>query len=99
MDATRREDARYQRAKKRVEDIKGFVGHLVTYLVINAGLFTINLLTDRGDWWFYWPLVGWGVVVVIHAAMLFGVEGRFGRRWEERKIRELMERDQLHQGT
>jgi hypothetical protein len=99
MDATRNEDPRYQRAKKRVEEIEGFVGHLIAYVTISVGLFVLDFLTNQDDWWFYWPLVVWGVVVVIHAAILFGVEGRFGRRWEERKIRELMERDQLHQGT
>ncbi|HYP59037.1 MAG TPA: 2TM domain-containing protein [Thermomicrobiales bacterium] len=96
METTPTTDIRYQQARKRVEEIKGFYTHLVIYLVVNAFLFAIDLI-DGGNWWFYWPLLGWGIAVAIHGAVTFGVEGPFGKRWEERKLRELMEDDhQLH---
>jgi hypothetical protein len=82
-----------ERAEKRVEEIKGFYVHLMVYSVVNLGLFLINLVTrDGGGWWFYWPLLGWGIGLTIHAATLL-FEGPFGPRWEERKVRELMDRD------
>jgi hypothetical protein len=87
------EDTGYQRAKQRVEELKGFYTHLAVYLVINLGLFLIDFVTG-GGWWFFWPLIGWGVGLTIHAVVVFGVEGPLGRGWEERKIRELMEREQ-----
>ncbi len=37
---------RYFKAKKRVEEIKGFYGNLIAYIVVNIGLLTINLLTS-----------------------------------------------------
>lgn len=40
------EQARYQEAKKRVAELKGFYQHLVSYLVVNAVLVVINLLTS-----------------------------------------------------
>jgi hypothetical protein len=94
METTPTPDPRLQRARKRVEEIKGFYTHLVVYLTVNAFLFVLDLMTDRGNWWFYWPLLGWGIFVAINAAVTFGVEGRLGQRWEERKVRELMEDDQ-----
>jgi len=87
------EEQRYKQAKKRVEDLKGFYAHLTVYLVVNAGLFLINFATNRDSWWIYWPLLGWGIALVIHAVVLFAIEGPFGERWEARKIQELMDRD------
>ncbi|HEX3301983.1 MAG TPA: 2TM domain-containing protein [Thermomicrobiales bacterium] len=93
METTPTTDTRYQQARKRVEEIKGFYTHLIIYLVVNAFLFAIDFI-DGGSWWFYWPLLGWGIAVAIHGAVTFGVEGPLGKHWEERKIRELMDEDQ-----
>ena len=49
MDATNLETERYQRARKRVEDLKGFYIHLSMYVMVNIGLFLINYLTT--DTW------------------------------------------------
>ena len=87
------EQARYQQAKKRVEEIRGFYMHLVTYLVVNAVLVIINLLTSPGSLWFFWPLGGWGIGLILHAFSVFG--GFWGKDWEERKIKEIMEKDKL----
>ena len=38
-------DTNFQRAKKRVEALRGFYIHLIVYVVINMGLFLLNLLT------------------------------------------------------
>lgn len=87
-----RERAAYERARKRVEDIRGYYIHLMIYAVVNAGLFLIDALTG-GGWWFYWPLLGWGIGVGAHTVSMIASSSRFGPRWEERKIRELMQKD------
>ena len=38
---------------------------------------------DHDNWWFFWPLLGWGIGIVSHAFTTFGVFGIFGRDWEE----------------
>jgi 2TM domain len=87
------EDQRYDRAHARVQELKGFYTHATAYVLVNIGLFVINLLTG-GGWWFYWPLLGWGIGLGIHALSVFAFGGGpFGREWEERKTRELMDRD------
>jgi hypothetical protein len=43
-----------------------FGSHLMTYLVVMAFLFLVNLLTG-GVWWFLWPVAIWGMVVALHA--------------------------------
>lgn len=87
-----REDRAYKAAAKRAEELQGFYIHLLVYAVVNAGLFAINALSrgDGGNWWFYWPLAGWGVGLVIHALATFG--GIFGEDWKERKAAQLYER-------
>jgi hypothetical protein len=91
MDSTSR-DPRFQRAQRRFGELKGFYTHLVVFAVVNTGLFLIDL-AGGGNWWFYWVLLGWGVGLAIHAAVVFGIEGPRGHSWEDRKVRELMNRD------
>ena len=51
----------YQRAKKRVKKLRGFYEHLFVYLVVNTGLFLLNILTSPSllvymapAWMGYW---------------------------------------------
>lgn len=86
------DEERLTAARRRAAELQGFYIHLVVYLVINAGLFAINALSrgSGGTWWFYWPLMGWGLGLAVHAATVsFGV---FSEDWKERKAHELLER-------
>ncbi|MGG4264363.1 2TM domain-containing protein [Peribacillus simplex] len=82
----------YLRAKKRVENLKAFYIHLTVYVLVNVMFFVINLLSDPGYWWFFYPLGGWGIGVLVHGITTFA-HGSFGSEWEERKIKEYMEKD------
>jgi hypothetical protein len=42
------EDQRYDRAHARVQVLKGFYTHATAYILVNIGLFVINLLTGGG---------------------------------------------------
>lgn len=81
----------YERARQRVQAIKGFYINLSAYVLVNIGLFILDLLTPGGPW-FFWPLLGWGIGVVAQAFAVFVFAG-VGEEWEARKIRELMERE------
>jgi hypothetical protein len=87
------EQERYRRARKRVGALRGFYIHLTVFVLVNAGLIVINILTSHGGWWWQWTTFGWGIGLVAHAAVVFVGPGLFGRDWEERKIKELMSRD------
>lgn len=84
---------RYQRARARVDAIRGFYVHLAIYLLVNLGLFLINMSTNSHSLWFYWPLMGWGIAVAIHGLTVFWPVAAPGSNWEQRKIREYMEKD------
>ncbi len=59
--------------------------------MVNALLFVLNQVTSPGHYWFVWPLFGWGLGLVFHAMSVFG--GLWDGSWEERKIKELMDKD------
>ncbi|HZB82671.1 MAG TPA: 2TM domain-containing protein [Rubrobacteraceae bacterium] len=79
----------YQRAHARVQALKGFYTHATAYVIVNIALFIINLVTG-GSWWFYWPLIFWGIGLGVHALNVLVLSGRFGQQWEERNTREFM---------
>ena len=90
------EKTRYEDAKKRVEDLRGFYYHLVSFIAVSAVLVIINLLTSPGYLWFIWALLGWGSAIFIHGFSIYG--NIWGKSWEERKIKEIMEKDRLRDG-
>ncbi len=84
----------YMRAKRRVERLKGFYSHLRSYLIVNVILIVVNVIFNPNQWWFYWVTIFWGIGLAFHAAELFLFRGRIlGKDWEERKIKEYMERE------
>ncbi len=87
-----RDDEAYRRAKKRVEEIKGFYAHLIIFVAVNALLVLINLWTSPGFLWFLIPLVGWGIGLFFHAVFGFGLFGVFTKEWEEKKIKEYVDK-------
>ncbi len=93
METKYNNEERYYQAKKQVEEIKGFYGHLATYIVLNIIFFVMNMMTSPNDLWFYWPALGWGMGVFFHAMKVFGFMPFFNKDWEERKIKELMEKE------
>jgi 2TM domain len=54
--------------------------------------FAIDLVDDSTGWWFYWPMLGTGLAVVITGIGLFGLGGLFGADWERRQIDKYLER-------
>ena len=84
---------RYERARKRVEEIKGFYVHLAVFVLVNIGLFLLNIISSPETYWFYWPLIGWGIGLVAHGFGVFGLTGILGSDWEEQKIKKLMEKE------
>lgn len=82
----------YDRAKKRMKEIKSFYGNLIAYCIIIPFLAIMNLITSPKNLWFFWPMLGWGIGLAAHGMGAFAI----GRNWEERKIREILEKQNRH---
>lgn len=80
----------YREAKEKVEQLRGFYTHLTAYVLVNIMLCTINLLVVPHFLWFFFPLGGWGIGITAHAIVTFAGRRRFGQDWEEKKIRQYM---------
>lgn len=93
MERNYQNEERYQKAKKRVEAIKGFYGNLTAYIVVNIGLLVINLVTSPEHLWFFWPMLGWGVGVAFHGIRVYNYMPFLGKDWEERKMKEFMDKE------
>ncbi|MBK8552821.1 MAG: 2TM domain-containing protein [Ignavibacteria bacterium] len=85
-------DPKYEEARKRVKALKGFYYNLFMYVVVNISLLIINLLTSPERLWFFWVLIGWGIGIIFQAFSVFGKNAVFGSEWEEKKIKEYMEK-------
>lgn len=83
----------YEDARKRVKELKGFYSNLVTYVIVNIFLAAVNIITSPGHYWFIWVVIGWGIGLAFQAFSVFGKNILFGRQWEERKIKEYMDKN------
>ena len=95
---TTEEQLQYEKALKRVKKIKGFYTHLLVYIVINIMIVILNIQNlDKGESYFeagnFFTAFFWGIGIVAHGFSVFGPNIFFGKNWEERKIKELMEKE------
>jgi len=92
------EEQKYARAKKKVKSIKGFYAHLLVYLLVNGFILLSKALSDGGwevfwEWQSYNTTIFWGIGLAFHAFGVFGMDIILGRDWEDRKIKEMMDKD------
>lgn len=85
------ESNKYLKAKNRVDQLKSFYTHIVAYIVLIPFWIFINYKTYWDFKWFWFPVVGMGISIIIHAIKVFG----YGKGWEERKMEELMNNDKF----
>ncbi|WP_036821245.1 2TM domain-containing protein [Polaribacter sp. Hel1_85] len=91
------------RAKLRVDEIKNFYKHIVTYILVNLFLtfvwkFSFKIFGDfvvsnhfDDDGFTHIPIwFIWGVFLAADVINTFGFTSKYGRDWEERKINEFM---------
>lgn len=84
-----------KKARKRAKDLRAFMQHLGTFIVVGLFFLTINLLTDRHNLWFYWPMLPWGVGLAIHGWSVLWNDRLFGDSWEERHVERTLSRQQV----
>lgn len=93
------EERRLKRAVKRVKEIKKFYNHLLIYIVVNAFLIAIKFFKYSSDDMFlefstYSTALFWGIGLLFHAISVFGKNFFLDDDWEEKKIKEYMNKEQ-----
>ena len=100
---------RLEKAKKRVEELKGFYRHIRVYIIVNILLLLIKtdfidfITGDVASWdpnFLHWmdlniilTPVLWGIGLIIHGIVVYRYKFSFLRKWEERQIQKFMEED------
>ncbi len=93
----------YKEAKKRLNEEKGFYIHLTIYIVMNITITIFQYTLDGHKDWVFWmtifrPLL-WGIGLLSHGLWTFRRNIKwfkntiYSKQWEERKIKELMDKD------
>lgn len=73
-----------QELKKRAKANISFYRHLITYVIVNFGLFVLDYLDNGYLNWAYFSLFGWGIGLLSHLIQiksfhLFSVEKEMER--------------------
>lgn len=85
---------KYERAKRRVAALKKLYSEIINYTIFIAILGGINYyINDWRNMWFLWPAFFWGIGLAFRAYKVFAVDSFFGKKWEERKIKEYIDKD------
>lgn len=84
---------RYRRAQKRVNEIKGFYGHLTSFVIVNLFFIYLNLKYSPEYLWFFWPTFGWGIGLFFHGVRVFQWFPFLSKEWEQKKIKQFMEEE------
>ena len=97
---------KYERATKRVKELKGFYNHLKIFIIVNlmfflfrSGLLHRFLPEDfpiRPEYfnWIYANLFIWGLIILAHALITYRNKLPFVKNWEERQIKKYMKKEE-----
>lgn len=86
-----------ERAKEKVKRIKGFYVHLTVYLLVN--IFIVGNIIYNSGWDAFFNFATyitpffWGIGIVAHFSKAFGYDPFFGKEWEQRKIKKIIEEE------
>lgn len=104
MESQFTQEQNYLRAKKRVKAIKGFYSHLLVYILVNIfisaviiyGLVQSNYSFNDiiSNFGVYSTWLFWGIGVGFHWMGVFGFKSVISQDWEDRKIKELMDKEE-----
>ena len=86
--------ARYERAHRRVREIRGFSLHVAVFVLINIVLHVFYFVLAPTMYWAFWPILGLIIGLLAQGLATYRWMPFIGKEWQERKIRELMETDQ-----
>ena len=90
------DEIKYQEAVRKVKKIKGFYTHAIVYVVINLMIIIVNTQNSTEGLFRlknFSTAIFWGIGLLAHAMSVFMPGIILGKDWEEKKIKELMEKE------
>ena len=100
MEINNENNIKYLNAKKRVKQVKGFYIHALVFVLVNAFIIMMKVINGQhvaGEPQIkisqFLTIIIWGVGLVAHGLSVFLPNFFLGKNWEEKKIREIMEKN------
>ena len=93
---------KYLKAKKKVEALKGLYGHIAVYVILNSLMILFNAnvfikgVIDFSDIGNYFTAIMWGIGLFFHilyVLVYFNFNSNFIKRWEDKKIKEILDKE------
>ncbi|MEW2922458.1 2TM domain-containing protein [Muricauda sp. ANG21] len=104
----KKEPITYERAKKRVSQLKAFYSHIALFVVLSTIIIIIKtrmlnfivqhtqIADDHFMEWLDWNILSipiiWGVVLLVHGICVFGLP--FLKKWEARQVQKFLENEE-----
>lgn len=88
----KKESLQYAEIQKKVAKQKDFYRSLIAFCIVIPILAVIDFLTSNFPWVIF-PTLGWGLSLLFHGFSAFNYNPFFGKKWEERKIKEYMNKN------
>jgi len=94
----------YINAKKKVEALRQFYLHIILFVIVNTIIVILNndVFQGQGDdsamVALFFSFFIWGIGLVFHGLYVlyvFKMKSNILKRWEEKKIQQLMEKEDL----
>ncbi|WP_313384654.1 2TM domain-containing protein [Chishuiella sp.] len=70
---------------ERSKELKKYYTSLCIYITFSLFFFILNCITYKGKWWFHWPMLIWGLIVILHTIMVFV----FNKDWEKSRADDI----------
>ena len=100
MEINNENNIKYLNAKKRVKQVKGFYIHALVFVLVNAFIIMMKVINGQhvaGEPQIkisqFLTIIIWGIGLFAHGLSVFLPNFILGKNWEEKKIRELMDKD------
>lgn len=86
-----------QKAKEQVVKMKKFYNSLFSYAIFITALAGLNYYVNGFSHpWFLWAALGWGIGLLFQAGDAFQWNLGFGKKWEEKKVKELLDKEKTN---
>ena len=72
-----------------LDSLRVFRLHAVAY-ALGSGLLVFVDFAVTGGWWFFWPVMAWGLLVLVHFLYLKSI--RVDSRWAEERASRILDK-------
>ena len=83
----------------RVKKVQGLYYHIAIFTFVNLLVFILQYFgrdtDDITEWFYFFPLIIWGIFLFFHAFDVYWSRIFLGKKWEDNKIRELAEKENV----